>query len=430
MMREYVYRIESFQPFEFEAMERRLSRMARRGFQLDSIGSLFWKYRREAPRPTAYAVTYLPQCSPFDPQDDPETEALRELCAEAGWEKACDWGQLQIYRTDRERPVPFETDESVRLAAIRRSMRRSFLLPNAVLLLLVLFELGWLFFSGSAEPLALLSNAAAMLVFALLPVVLLLLLLHFAAYAVWLRRSLRSVARGGRCASSGFCRRADTVFLVLVLAAAASFAVFSAASGQGGAASYALLYFLCFLGMVAALNSLRRRLSREGFSRGGNRTLVIAADVAMAIALAVVMVFASGLLSDGPQAPPAVDAGTLEHAPSGAWDAFTTKSASPVLSHVRVRQYETGGDEILFCDVYDARLPGLSGWCANQLLAEWEEPYRTENAAPLSADAAYHVSFPTGREGWILADGSRTVRVTASFPLTEADLARLFAGAA
>ena len=42
MMREYAYRIESFQPFEFEAMERRLSRMARRGFQLDSIGSLFW----------------------------------------------------------------------------------------------------------------------------------------------------------------------------------------------------------------------------------------------------------------------------------------------------------------------------------------------------------------------------------------------------
>lgn len=425
-MKEAAYRMEIFQPFEFEAMERHLSRMARRGLQLDSIGSLCWKYRREAPRPTAYAVTYLPQGSPFDPQNDPKMEALRELCAEAGWEKACDWGQLQIYRTDRERPVPLETDESVRLAAIRRSMRRSFLLPNAVLLLLVLFELGWLLFSGSTDPLALLSSAAALFVLSLLPIVLLMLLLHFAAYAFWLRRSLRSVAQGGRCVSASLCRRADAAFLVLVLAAAAVFVAFSFASGQGGAASCFLLYVFCILGMAAALNSLRKRLRQEGFSRGGSRTLVIAADVAMAAALAVVMVFVSGWLSGETQTVPVAEAGSLEHAPSDAWDVFSTERASPVLSHIRVRQYETGGDGILFCDVYDARLPGLSGWCAQQLLAQWEEPYREEDAGALSAGAVYRVSFPTGREGWILTDAARTMRVTSSFPLTEDDLAKLF----
>ena len=89
-MKEYAYRMEIFQPFEFVAMERRLSAMARRGLQLEEIGSLFWKYRRGEPCKTSYAVTYLPQGSMFDPLNDPKAETLRDLCAEAGWEKVCD----------------------------------------------------------------------------------------------------------------------------------------------------------------------------------------------------------------------------------------------------------------------------------------------------------------------------------------------------
>lgn len=231
-MKEYAYRMEIFQPFEFAAMERRLSAMARRGLQLEEIGSLFWKYRRGEPRKTSYAVTYLPQGSMFDPLNDPKAETLRDLCAEAGWKKVCDWGQLQVYRTDRETPVPIETDESVRLTAIRRSMRKLFLLPNAALFFLAVFELGQLFLSNAAEPLILLSSSVGLLLLLLMPVLLLMLLLHFFAYAFWLRRSLKSVAQGGRCVSSNLCRRADTVFLIFALLAAAGFVVFSFLSGR------------------------------------------------------------------------------------------------------------------------------------------------------------------------------------------------------
>lgn len=433
-MKETLYRVETFQPFEFEAMERRFASMARRGWQLEEIGTFFWKYRRAKPRETAYAVTFLPKGSAFDPHDEPEAETLRDLCAEAGWEKVCDWGQLQIYRTDRENPVPLETDESVRLTAIRRSMRRLFLLPNAVLLLLVIFELGQLCLSGSAEPLVLLSSSAGPLVLLLVPLLLLMLCFHFLVYALWLRRSLRSVAQGGRCVSSSLCRRVDAVFLAVALLAAAGFVGFSAVSGQGGAASYFLLYFFCILGMAASLNALRRHLRREGVSRGGNRALVLLADAALAVVFTVVMAAAAGSLLGGQDAKPkpVVEAGSLAGAPSDAWYSYRTESASPILSRLRVQQYEEGeGDGFLLYEVYTTPLPGFSDWCAQQLLAQKSAggSCREADAGALPVNALYHTEYPSGNENWVLAGEGRVLSVTASWPLSEEGLLAIWQNA-
>lgn len=99
--KQYKYRIESYQLFEYQAVEEHLERMARRGWQLEQVGNFFWKYRREDPRETSYAVTYLPELSAFDPEVTPASRTLDEYCEEAGWEKVCDWTQMQIYRTDQ-----------------------------------------------------------------------------------------------------------------------------------------------------------------------------------------------------------------------------------------------------------------------------------------------------------------------------------------
>lgn len=103
--KQYKYRIESYQLFEYQAVEEHLERMARRGWQLEQVGNFFWKYRREDPRETSYAVTYLPELSAFDPEVTPASRTLDEYCEEAGWEKVCDWTQMQIYRTDQADPV-------------------------------------------------------------------------------------------------------------------------------------------------------------------------------------------------------------------------------------------------------------------------------------------------------------------------------------
>ena len=116
----------SYLLFDYRGVEAHLTKMAARGWRLEKVGTYFWTYRRAEPARVTYAVTYLPDASQFDPDPSEQQASLAELCAAAGWEKAADWGQMQIFVNERPDPVPLETDEAVRLEVIRRSMKKSF----------------------------------------------------------------------------------------------------------------------------------------------------------------------------------------------------------------------------------------------------------------------------------------------------------------
>ena len=74
------------------------------GWRLERIGPYFWTYRRAEPARVTYAVTYLPGVSQFDPDPSERQASLEELCAAAGWEKVSDWGQMQIFVSERAGP--------------------------------------------------------------------------------------------------------------------------------------------------------------------------------------------------------------------------------------------------------------------------------------------------------------------------------------
>ena len=116
------YRLENFSPTDAEGIRRRLEHMAARGLHLESIGSFLWCYRKEAPAARTYAVTYLPAAAQGRALEDYEA-----LCAAAGWRWVAHWGLMQILCAEQPEPVPPETDESVKLQAIRTSLRQQFL---------------------------------------------------------------------------------------------------------------------------------------------------------------------------------------------------------------------------------------------------------------------------------------------------------------
>lgn len=428
----YKYRMESYQLFEYQALEEHLERMARRGWQLEQVGNFFWKYRREDPRTTSYAVTYLPELSAFDPEVTPASRTLDEYCEEAGWEKVCDWTQMQIYRTDQTDPVPLETDEAVRLRTIRRSVRKSYLLPLGVLLLLLLWILISLVSIRGSRAIAFLSKPDSLFSVCVTLLAFVMVLVHLLAYGVWVLRSARSVAHGGPCAASRFCYRFDNAFLVLVLLLLAVYIIGSFASGQGGPAAYFLLYASCILVMIAALGSLRRQLRQEGVSRWGNRTAVILVDVGMALVVGVVMSFATGWLRQTPSEPrQIVRAESLASVPSGdGWDDLWDGSTSPLLSFQNVRQYEMyPGENFLLYRVYEPCLPGLSSWCIDQLLTDDAVSWNEESAGSLPVDNVFYASFPDGDGRWLLAGNQKILCVDASWELTQDDLAVLYENA-
>lgn len=60
-MRNQKYRIETFSFYDHSGIEAHLSRMARKGWMIQSISNGFWTYRKAEPRNLHFAVTVFPE---------------------------------------------------------------------------------------------------------------------------------------------------------------------------------------------------------------------------------------------------------------------------------------------------------------------------------------------------------------------------------
>ena len=58
------------------------------------------------------------------PEPTVEEADLSELCAAAGWQKVCGWGNMMIYANDQPDPVPLITDERLRLQNLHAAMKK------------------------------------------------------------------------------------------------------------------------------------------------------------------------------------------------------------------------------------------------------------------------------------------------------------------
>ena len=189
------HRLETFLPWDTASTIRHLEKMARRGWQLEKAGSYFWTYRQAEPAALHYAVTYFPETQFQGAFGEPAEDqaAYCDYCAAAGWELVCCYGPQQIFVSDRPDPVPIETDEREKLTAIHRSVKKTLLLPLAVLLPLLLVL--WPAWNDSAQAASLSGMGRALsLAWAALPLAAALCMLVVAAdYLVWYGRSRRSV---------------------------------------------------------------------------------------------------------------------------------------------------------------------------------------------------------------------------------------------
>ena len=272
--------------FDYRGVEEHLMKMAARGWRLEKVGTYFWTYRRAEPAQVTYAVTYLPDASQFDPDPSEQQASLAELCAAAGWTYVTNWSQMQIFVNERPDPVPLETDESVRLEAIRRSMKKDFLLWNRVLLALAAVMTILQIKTLVTDPIHLLSSNSGLITAVLWDAVVVQAAATLLTYRRWCRRSAASVARGGPCADPGRgLRRLNRVVLWLAVLCLAFFFVSSAASADGGTVLFLLCYLAVFVLLAYLVNRVRRYLQREGVSRRANLGITLLVDVVLAVVL-------------------------------------------------------------------------------------------------------------------------------------------------
>ncbi len=123
-MRKYMRQFAMFAFYDRVRIEQHLEKMAARGWFLESIGTYFWKYRKEEPKKLHVSVVYVAEASAYDPAPTPGEELLEDLSAENGWKRVLSLGQMQIFCNEQENPVPLETDPVMQVESIHRAMKK------------------------------------------------------------------------------------------------------------------------------------------------------------------------------------------------------------------------------------------------------------------------------------------------------------------
>ena len=134
-----------YQPDDEAAIVKRLEKLAAKGWFLERAENWGWTLRRGKPAQVRYAVTYFPGASVFDPGPTEDQETYADYCRAAGWEFVSSYGPVQYFRSDLPDPVPIETDQGEKLAAIHRTKTKNTLLASGlVLVVLAIFWSGQL----------------------------------------------------------------------------------------------------------------------------------------------------------------------------------------------------------------------------------------------------------------------------------------------
>lgn len=272
-MKDTIYRVVFFSPYQREAIAGYLEKMAARGWLLDKAGNTIWRFRRIEPKKLRVEVVFFPDASAFDPGPTPELLNMEEYCAKDGWTVLARWGQAQIFINQREDPTPIETDPVTQVKILHRAMKRT-LLPAwfmllAVSLLQLWMKLTWLrrdFIGTLADP-------TDLWMFPFWILLLAAQLYELGYYFWWLRRA-RQAAEDGIFLSAGNTRWASWLML-----GAAVLLIVRACFASQFMGRYMVLWTVCYCFIIFLVSRIRDGMKGKGFSRWTNRTVTIGASV-------------------------------------------------------------------------------------------------------------------------------------------------------
>lgn len=436
------YRTEYFPRYDYRGVEEHLSAMAAKGWQIEDMERIFWKYRRIEPKKMTYAVTYLLEASEFNPYPTKGQETLEEYCEQAGWKKVADWQEMQVFCTERENPIPIETDETVRLELIRRLMKKYFFTMGLFNLFLVFSNMSNTLRMLNRDPVQYLAEPNGMLLIIINLIILITVGVNWGSYYFWFWRSKYRVERGKECARTYFYRIFNKV---LEVAAIIFFIIWSLSMWKDGNSTM-LIYTGILLGGISITLILTRKFSRKmkenGFSKGENITWTAIAEailVFLFFGIYIVLVFELDLPEnngikeytvlnmeqDRQKEEVPVIIQDLMEVDFWKYSYFRVSRESFVLKQTIVNQdiklsdYEV---PTLWYQVIEIKIPNIYNWILSRCLNIKEEQsgYVEENDRFWNADVVYRY-FNTEDENyqWILCKERYIIRIRTSWELTK-----------
>ena len=209
----------TFLPYDYEGIEKMLSEKSAEGWQLVKAGEVYWTFEQGECNEFQYNVTYIPSASEYRAEDTEHQITLDEYCANAGWERVCNYRKIQIYRNPDPLAIPIDTDEAQKLQMVHLAVKKWLLFPTWLFILFfaILFVSVLFTFFNRNDPM----TFEVAKIFLCLIVVLVSKGVDIANYYVWYFRSKKSIENTGNCCSTKWADRIQfinmTLFCVFVL---------------------------------------------------------------------------------------------------------------------------------------------------------------------------------------------------------------------
>lgn len=218
-MKAITKRIMNFRFDRYGETEIKLEKLAAKGLFLEECGSFLWTFRKGAPQKLKYTVTYFSEGSVFNPDITDNQQTYFDYAKAVGWNFVTQFNQMQIFCSEDDNSIPFETDEKEKLENIKRCMKKSFLPSMIVIILVFAFNLVVHFNSFQLSPIDFLSNPNRLLPALMILAVVIYEMYSLLNYFAWCKRSKKTIALYGVCAkrTNAARRIVDTVFMCFIL---------------------------------------------------------------------------------------------------------------------------------------------------------------------------------------------------------------------
>ena len=280
-MKDTKHRLETFAFFGHTGIQAHLESMAAKGWMVEQPGTYLWRYRRVEPQTLRFAVAYFPTASEFDPGPTEGQQTYQDYCESAGWHLAARWGQMQIFYTAAQDPVPLETDALTQVDTVHRTMKRSSLPGMAIVTALALFQVCFQLWMFWEDPVDFLSTPSSLYALPTWLVFLGVTLYELLFYFRWHKRARALAEAAGEFLPIRTHRR-----LSLLLLAVAFLFFSSAALEHTRSTLFAMLFWLAAFALILLLtNTAKSALKDMRAPRAVTRAVIAIMSVMLAAAL-------------------------------------------------------------------------------------------------------------------------------------------------
>lgn len=446
-MRNTKHQLIPFSVYDLTGMEQHLEKMAQKGWLLDKISALGWRYRRIEPQKLHFTVSYCYRASAYDPEPTEEVQTFHDFCAHTGWHLAAEFGSMQVFYNDQEDPTPIDTDPSLEIQMVGREVKR--MLPAQILLLLLGLWMGgsWCY-SLIYKPIDLLASPTNLFTGACWLGLLVWSVADILTYLLWRRRAKKAAERGEFVPTHG-CHRIMQVVMALVVLGVIYYFV---AARLPGLRILTAIMILGFAALFLAVNGTKDFLKKRKVSRRKNQAATIAVDVLLAVVLMAGISYATITLArngdfslEADIEPPLTIADLTGEEDSR----YVVRSHVEASVFLKVREFiershpeESVRLPELRTRIVDVYLPGVYDFCLRELLHErddWEGfsddgtvitpyyVYQEIDAAPFGAQVAWQ-RYAGGENGdptgdYLLSYPGRLVTLECDWKLTAEEMA-------